>query len=299
MRSFRNRNVEDDDERAGRLEREYMLQQRTLRFGTAGAAGTTFGGSRYQSRPPRGFDQQSHSEIRHASTTHVSDSRMHSLLMRDIDPSDYHLLLELDDGVKPNAGASVQEISTLPTFKLCELSKELPNQGSSRKRKKTVEVICLDDEEVMNVASSSNAFSTSHSSVLGNETIICIERPDERSRRNASNDRKAKSSKKTSCQALASGIIVDLTDTETDPGESSSEFGSIKRRGAGAVASQENSQRNKLPAEMNSCGICMENYSSATDILTRLPCLHVFHSDCINKWLRIKCHCPIDNTSVF
>ena len=47
----------------------------------------------------------------------------------------------------------------------------------------------------------------------------------------------------------------------------------------------------KLDAK-DSCSICIEDYQSGEEITT-LPCLHLFHSDCINKWLRQSSNCPI------
>lgn len=43
------------------------------------------------------------------------------------------------------------------------------------------------------------------------------------------------------------------------------------------------------------CSICMENYQLGQR-LRRLPCEHLFHSDCIERYLRDFSHqCPLDN----
>lgn len=47
----------------------------------------------------------------------------------------------------------------------------------------------------------------------------------------------------------------------------------------------------KATEKMGSCCICMENYNQ-TDDVKRLPCMHVFHLDCIDKWLQTKPNCP-------
>lgn len=45
------------------------------------------------------------------------------------------------------------------------------------------------------------------------------------------------------------------------------------------------------------CGICHQEYEYA-DLCKFLPCDHVFHSDCIDSWLKISVNCPLDNLSV-
>lgn len=42
----------------------------------------------------------------------------------------------------------------------------------------------------------------------------------------------------------------------------------------------------------HSCSICIEEYEAGEEIST-LPCLHMFHRDCINRWLRQCNSCPI------
>ena len=40
------------------------------------------------------------------------------------------------------------------------------------------------------------------------------------------------------------------------------------------------------------CSICIEAYQDS-DLLRRLPCLHLFHQECIDRWLGINVRCPI------
>lgn len=45
---------------------------------------------------------------------------------------------------------------------------------------------------------------------------------------------------------------------------------------------------------VDSCTICHEALLPGEEV-RRLPCLHVFHRDCIDRWLKIRCTCPLDN----
>ena len=44
--------------------------------------------------------------------------------------------------------------------------------------------------------------------------------------------------------------------------------------------------------EGNNCIICLSDLEIG-DKVTSLPCLHIFHTDCIKNWLQNKNHCPI------
>eukprot|EP01132_Coremiostelium_polycephalum_P007418 gene7418-9119_t len=46
------------------------------------------------------------------------------------------------------------------------------------------------------------------------------------------------------------------------------------------------------------CSICLEIFKEG-DFLRTLPCLHHFHSNCVDKWLKIKTVCPICKCEVF
>ena len=47
-----------------------------------------------------------------------------------------------------------------------------------------------------------------------------------------------------------------------------------------------------------SCVICLENFELDVMVKT-LPCLHIFHSKCINSWAYSSNKCPIDMKPVF
>ncbi|KAI3873045.1 hypothetical protein MKX03_018666 [Papaver bracteatum] len=46
------------------------------------------------------------------------------------------------------------------------------------------------------------------------------------------------------------------------------------------------------------CVICCMEYKNR-DMLTTLPCRHLYHSKCITQWLKLKKACPICNEEVF
>lgn len=47
-----------------------------------------------------------------------------------------------------------------------------------------------------------------------------------------------------------------------------------------------------LPEDHRTCPICLEEFRSGQERRT-LPCLHGFHKECIDHWLRSHCTCPI------
>ena len=48
----------------------------------------------------------------------------------------------------------------------------------------------------------------------------------------------------------------------------------------------------KLDKDKQNCVICMEDFKNG-DVTTNLPCLHMFHSNCIQCWLKTQNTCPI------
>lgn len=47
----------------------------------------------------------------------------------------------------------------------------------------------------------------------------------------------------------------------------------------------------RMPEDGRQCCICLEQYRSR-DVVTRLPCLHVYHGACIKNWLQTSGTCP-------
>jgi len=48
----------------------------------------------------------------------------------------------------------------------------------------------------------------------------------------------------------------------------------------------------KLPEELRSCCVCLEDVCCGNKVRT-LPCLHTFHADCAEEWLKKKKVCPL------
>jgi len=44
-------------------------------------------------------------------------------------------------------------------------------------------------------------------------------------------------------------------------------------------------------SSFNTCAICLDGFE-ASDDAARLPCGHIFHSECLREWLRVRLQCP-------
>lgn len=44
-------------------------------------------------------------------------------------------------------------------------------------------------------------------------------------------------------------------------------------------------------SSFSTCTICLDHFQ-ASDEAARLPCGHIFHSDCLREWLRVRLQCP-------
>ena len=57
------------------------------------------------------------------------------------------------------------------------------------------------------------------------------------------------------------------------------------------------SNNNNDSNQHDSCTICLESFKHNEEI-RMLPCLHVFHSTCVDNWLRRCATCPICKLSI-
>ncbi|KAL9239843.1 hypothetical protein vseg_014124 [Gypsophila vaccaria] len=65
---------------------------------------------------------------------------------------------------------------------------------------------------------------------------------------------------------------------------------------AGVVAAGTEKER-LISGEDAVCCICLANYANNDD-LRELPCTHLFHKDCVDKWLKINALCPLCKAQV-
>ena len=74
--------------------------------------------------------------------------------------------------------------------------------------------------------------------------------------------------------------------------------GSDHRRGASASRIRSlpsitiQNLNEQLPKDKQSCSICLENFQMKDKVRT-LPCCHIFHMKCIDRWLKGNASCPI------
>ena len=45
------------------------------------------------------------------------------------------------------------------------------------------------------------------------------------------------------------------------------------------------------------CSFCLEKFKNS-EVIRRLNCLHIFHKNCVDPWLKNNGMCPIDKVSV-
>jgi hypothetical protein len=52
-----------------------------------------------------------------------------------------------------------------------------------------------------------------------------------------------------------------------------------------------------LTEDKKRCSICLENFKNGDDSII-LPCIHIFHAECIKKWMKRKNACPICKSKI-
>ncbi|KAK8503396.1 hypothetical protein V6N12_034791 [Hibiscus sabdariffa] len=67
--------------------------------------------------------------------------------------------------------------------------------------------------------------------------------------------------------------------------------------GEGGVIGAGTAKERVISGEDAVCCICLTKFAD-NDELRELPCIHVFHVDCIDKWLKINASCPLCKTEV-
>lgn len=58
-----------------------------------------------------------------------------------------------------------------------------------------------------------------------------------------------------------------------------------------------NEQLNNSMALSSSCAICMSEFADS-EMVRRLRCMHLFHSECVGHWLKDKSICPVCRTKI-
>ena len=51
-------------------------------------------------------------------------------------------------------------------------------------------------------------------------------------------------------------------------------------------------QPESASVSVGECIICLQEFETGSEV-TRMPCSHVYHGDCIVKWLETSHHCPL------
>ncbi|XVF74643.1 hypothetical protein PTKIN_Ptkin13bG0127700 [Pterospermum kingtungense] len=67
--------------------------------------------------------------------------------------------------------------------------------------------------------------------------------------------------------------------------------------GEGGVLAAGTAQERMISGEDAVCCICLAKYAD-NDELRELPCIHVFHVECVDKWLKINASCPLCKSEV-
>lgn len=72
------------------------------------------------------------------------------------------------------------------------------------------------------------------------------------------------------------------------------------QRGADQDTIEQSSARfrlDRLDPNNKECVVCMEDMKVGEEV-RRLQCMHMFHADCVDKWLHTNKQCPICRTDI-
>lgn len=67
--------------------------------------------------------------------------------------------------------------------------------------------------------------------------------------------------------------------------------------GEGGILAAGTEKEREISGEDAVCCICLARYAD-NDELRELPCIHVFHVECVDKWLKINASCPLCKTEL-
>ncbi len=124
-----------------------------------------------------------------------------------------------------------------------------------------------------------------HSLATREERTIAI-----RSRSDRTNDTRAHrpvSASRTRMRRYLTSVLSESTALDTFSGGVSPSL-----RTPSSFISRLESWECSSASEVESCSICLADYERG-DRLTGLPCAHVFHSSCVEKWLARAITCPL------
>lgn len=75
------------------------------------------------------------------------------------------------------------------------------------------------------------------------------------------------------------------------------EGGSKGGRSGASSSSAGGSSSSSRPEEVEKCAICLGEYEDGEQVKT-LPCFHVFHTECVDRWLAVNKICPFCKKSI-
>lgn len=69
------------------------------------------------------------------------------------------------------------------------------------------------------------------------------------------------------------------------------------RSGAGPSSMTDSDMGGKEEEEADKCAVCLGEYEDGEDV-KELPCMHMFHTECVDQWLKLNRICPVCKNSI-